>query len=268
MRALASLTFTWACLHAGFAAASPATADAAGCSRGWDQLLSAQQRAQAEAARDCGKDAARTSISLADQVAVYDRPLTNGPLGPLATPGQKAAATGIAAARPKRPLPSPLAVRAEGTARPAVFAPLIDRAARAHDIDPLLLHAIARVESRHQPDAISHAGAHGMMQVIVPTARRFGVDGAKNLHDPQTNLDVSARYLKTLQRRFGNDLPLVLAAYNAGEGAVEKYGRQIPPYRETQGYVRKVISEYELLRRISVRRDAALSAHASAEPAL
>ena len=268
MRALASLTFTWACLHAGLAVASPATADAAGCSRGWDQLLSAQQRAQAEAARDCGKDAARTAISLADQVAVYDRPLTNGPLGPLATPGQKAAATGGAGARPKRPLPAPLAVRAEGTSRPAVFAPLIDRAARAHDIDPLLLHAIARVESRHKPGAISHAGAHGLMQVIVPTARRFGVNAAHELHHPETNLDVSARYLKVLQRRFGNDLPLVLAAYNAGEGAVEKYGRRIPPFRETQGYVRKVMSEYELLRRVSLRQPAPLLSRADAESAL
>ena len=82
------------------------------------------------------------------------------------------------------------------------------------------------------------------MQVILPTARRFGVEGADQLHDPQTNLQVSARYLKTLQQRFGNDLELVLAAYNAGEGAVEKHGRRIPPYRETQEYVRKVLAEY------------------------
>lgn len=92
------------------------------------------------------------------------------------------------------------------------------------------------------------------MQVIVPTARRFGVETAQQLHHPGTNLDVSARYLKTLQQRFGNDLPLVLAAYNAGEGAVEKYGRRIPPYQETQGYVRKVLSEYALLRRVSLRQ--------------
>ena len=127
----------------------------------------------------------------------------------------------------------------------------MDRAARDHDIDPLLLHAIARVESRHQPGAISHAGAHGLMQVIVPTARRFGVGEAGALHDPETNLQVSARYLKTLQRRFGNDLSLVLAAYNAGEGAVERHGRRIPPYRETQDYVRKVLGEYSVLRRVS-----------------
>ena len=106
------------------------------------------------------------------------------------------------------------------------------------------------------------------MQVIVPTARRFGVNAAHELHHPETNLDVSARYLKVLQRRFGNDLPLVLAAYNAGEGAVEKYGRRIPPYRETQGYVRKVMSEYELLRRVSLRQPAPQLSRADAESAL
>ncbi len=89
------------------------------------------------------------------------------------------------------------------------------------------------------------------MQVVVPTARRFGVEEASALHDPETNLQVSARYLKELQRRFGNDLKLVLAAYNAGEGAVEKHGRRIPPYRETQDYVRKVLAEYALLLRVS-----------------
>ena len=148
------------------------------------------------------------------------------------------------------------------------LAPLIDRTARAHDIDPLLLHAIARIESRHRTGAISHAGAHGLMQVIVPTARRFGVGAAQQLHDPQTNLDVSARYLKTLQQRFGNDLTLVLAAYNAGEGAVEKHGRRIPPYRETQDYVRKVMAEYGTLRRISLRQPARQLAGADLESLL
>jgi lysozyme len=141
-----------------------------------------------------------------------------------------------------------------------LLAPLVDRVARDHDIDPLLLHAIARVESRHQPGAVSHAGAHGLMQVIVPTARRFGVDEAKALQDPDINLQVSALFLKTLQRRFGNNLELVLAAYNAGESAVEKYGRRIPPYRETQNYVRKVLAEYALL--LQVRRQQAVSGSA------
>ena len=102
----------------------------------------------------------------------------------------------------------------------------------------------------------------------MPTARRFGVGAAQQLHDPQTNLDVSARYLKTLQQRFGNDLTLVLAAYNAGEGAVEKHGRRIPPYRETQDYVRKVMAEYGTLRRISLRQPARQLAGADLESLL
>ena len=131
---------------------------------------------------------------------------------------------------------------------------MFDTVAQRYDIDPLLLHAIARVESRHTATAVSHAGAQGLMQVIVPTAKRFGVDHAQALHNPQVNLDVSAQYLKRLQNQFGGRLDLILAAYNAGEGAVEKYGRKIPPYKETQGYVRKVMAEYNTLRAIRNRQ--------------
>jgi soluble lytic murein transglycosylase-like protein len=76
------------------------------------------------------------------------------------------------------------------------------------------------------------------------------------LHEPETNIRAASRYLKTLQGLFGNDLRLVLAAYNAGEGAVQRYGRNIPPYRETQDYVRKVMARYDQLltaRRSSLR---------------
>ena len=138
--------------------------------------------------------------------------------------------------------------------RAAGLAPRFDSVAQRYDIDPLLLHAIARVESRHTATAVSHAGAQGLMQVIVPTAKRFGVDHAQALHNPQVNLDVSAQYLKRLQNQFGGRLDLILAAYNAGEGAVEKYGRKIPPYKETQGYVRKVMAEYNTLRAIRNRQ--------------
>jgi lysozyme len=143
--------------------------------------------------------------------------------------------------------------------RAVQLAPMIDEVALRYDIDPLLLHAIARVESAHNASAISHAGAHGLMQVIVPTAQRFGVAQSRQLHDPRTNLEVSARYLKRLQSRFSGRLDLVLAAYNAGEGAVEKHGRRIPPYKETQGYVRKVLAEYANLRRIRGQQLAGLT---------
>jgi len=133
--------------------------------------------------------------------------------------------------------------------RAVALAPQVQRVAQAYDIDPLLLHAIAHVESRHNPQAVSPAGAMGLMQVMPATARRFGVGDPRNeLLDPEVSLEVSSAYLKTLQGRFGNRLDLIIAAYNAGEGAVERYGRSVPPYAETRGYVNDVMAEYRALR--------------------
>lgn len=153
-----------------------------------------------------------------------------------------------------RPVPGARGVRD----RAVQLAPVLDRAAAVHGIDPLLLHAIAHVESRYNPQAISHAGARGLMQVMPATGERFGVDAASSLQDVGANVQASASYLKVLQKRFGNDLPLVLAAYNAGEGAVERHGRQIPPYRETQGYVKQVMQRYAVLTRTRVAGGGAL----------
>ncbi len=142
------------------------------------------------------------------------------------------------------PLPPP----GRDAARVLTLAPALTAAARAHDIDPLLLHAIAHIESRHNTEAVSPAGARGVMQVMPATARRFGVgDPERSLHDADTNLRASAALLRTLRKRYGDDLRLVLAAYNAGEGAVEKYGRDVPPYPETQAYVRNVTAVYRRL---------------------
>jgi soluble lytic murein transglycosylase-like protein len=127
------------------------------------------------------------------------------------------------------------------------LAPAVDAVARRHNIDPLLLHAMAHVESRHDPRARSRAGALGVMQVMPGTGQRFGVADRAALHDVPTNLEVSAVYLKSLQDRFGNNLPLVLAAYNAGEGAVERHGRRVPPYAETRRYVADVMATYQRL---------------------
>ena len=142
--------------------------------------------------------------------------------------------------------PAPARV-AQRTSRALQLAPHIDDAARRHDIDPLLLHAIAHVESRHNPQAVSPAGARGVMQVMPATGARFGVERPAALHEVRTNIEVSATYLKLLQRRFGNQLQLVLAAYNAGEGAVERHGRRIPQNGETPGYVQQVLAEYRAL---------------------
>ena len=136
-----------------------------------------------------------------------------------------------------------------GQARIRALAPLMAEVAARHDIDPLLLHALAHIESRHQAQAISPAGARGLMQVMPATGRDMGVAEAGQLLTPESNLEASARYLKRLQARFGNDLVLVLAAYNAGEGAVERHGRRVPPYAETQAYVRDVMAVYAELRR-------------------
>ncbi|MBV7256959.1 lytic transglycosylase domain-containing protein [Pacificimonas sp. WHA3] len=129
------------------------------------------------------------------------------------------------------------------------YSALVERVAGEKLIDPLLVEAMIHVESRARPGAISHKGARGLMQVMPATARGLGFAGDDSeLHDPFTSVELGTAYLRVLHKRFGNDLPLVVAAYNAGEGAVEKYGRQIPPYRETQGYVRDVLARYEALR--------------------
>jgi soluble lytic murein transglycosylase-like protein len=125
--------------------------------------------------------------------------------------------------------------------------PAITAAAQAYDLDPLLLHAIAHIESRHGATAVSPAGARGVMQMMPATARRFGVNDGQQLFDATTNLRASAAYLRTLFMRYGENVHLVLAAYNAGEGAVDRNGRNIPPYPETQAYVRDVLAVYRRL---------------------
>lgn len=115
---------------------------------------------------------------------------------------------------------------------------LIDDAARRHGLTPELLHAVIRTESAYQANARSHAGACGLMQLMPQTALRFRVG---DIWDPAENIEGGAAYLRFLLDLFDHDLRLALAGYNAGEGAVKKYGYEIPPYRETQDYVRKVL---------------------------
>ncbi|MCW5980933.1 MAG: lytic transglycosylase domain-containing protein [Bryobacteraceae bacterium] len=119
---------------------------------------------------------------------------------------------------------------------------LILEAASRHEVDPLLVRAVIEVESNYNPFAVSPKGAQGLMQLVGPTAERFGV---KNSFVPSDNIEAGVRYLKYLQRLFQDD-QLALAAYNAGEGAVAKYNR-VPPYRETQDYVQKVGTRYREL---------------------
>jgi soluble lytic murein transglycosylase-like protein len=123
-------------------------------------------------------------------------------------------------------------------ARRARYARTIEMVASQHNLYPELLHAVVRTESAYNPSAVSSAGAIGLMQLMPGTADRYKVP---DIWDPVENLRGGAKYLRELLDMFGNDLRLALAAYNAGENAVIKYGNRIPPYPETQRYVRKVL---------------------------
>lgn len=116
----------------------------------------------------------------------------------------------------------------------------IRRAAERHGLDGLLLVSMVEVESSFNAQAVSYRGAVGLMQLMPTTA---GAVSVEQLHDPELNVDRGARYLRQLLDRFGGDLELALAAYNAGPGNVRRYGG-IPPFRETQHYVQKVLSLY------------------------
>jgi soluble lytic murein transglycosylase-like protein len=121
------------------------------------------------------------------------------------------------------------------------FSSLIEQAAYKYQVDPKLVHAVVQTESAYNSDAVSRAGAVGLMQLMPATAKRFGV---YDRNDPDQNVDGGTRYLKYLLDLFGPNLQLAVAAYNAGENAVMKHNYSIPPYRETQNYVRQVLSLY------------------------
>lgn len=121
------------------------------------------------------------------------------------------------------------------------FSADVDRIATQYRLDPALLHAVISAESSYNPWAVSPKGAMGLMQLMPGTANRFGVG---NPYDPISNMHGGARYLRWLLDQF-NDTRLAVAAYNAGEGAVQKYGNQIPPYSETRTYVTRVLGFYE-----------------------
>ena len=118
------------------------------------------------------------------------------------------------------------------------FGGLIFSTARRHGVNPALVAAMVRAESAFDQNAVSVKGARGLLQLMPATARRFGVERGR-LFDPAANLDAGVRYLKWLRGRFADDLPLVLAAYNAGEGNVDRYGG-VPPFRETRDYIERV----------------------------
>jgi soluble lytic murein transglycosylase-like protein len=118
------------------------------------------------------------------------------------------------------------------------YSSIIEGAANRFNLHPELLHAVIRAESAYNPSAVSSAGAIGLMQLMPATAARYNVS---DIYDPVENVYGGAQYLRFLLDMFDHDLRLALAGYNAGENAVVKYGNRIPPYPETQKYVRKVL---------------------------
>ena len=127
---------------------------------------------------------------------------------------------------------------------------IVESAAR-NGVDPLLLYSIMHRESSFKRMAVSPKGARGLMQLMPGTAARFGVS---NIFDPRQNIEGGARYVRFLLDTFDGDVRLALAGYNAGEGAVMKYGNRVPPYSETQEYVRRISERYELMRDPSTAR--------------
>lgn len=123
--------------------------------------------------------------------------------------------------------------------------PTIDEIAQQYGLPTSLLHAVITAESAYDPNAVSRMGAVGLMQLMPETARRYGVQNRRN---PVDNLSGGTRYLRDLLQMFDNNLALALAAYNAGETAVKRYGNRIPPFQETRNYVTKVIEYYRQYR--------------------
>jgi soluble lytic murein transglycosylase-like protein len=120
----------------------------------------------------------------------------------------------------------------------------IVESSRRYNIDPLLIYSQMHQESSFKVNATSHKGASGLMQLMPATARRFGVT---KIYDPRQNIDAGVKYMRWLLDTFNGDFVLALAGYNAGEGAVMKYGWRVPPYRETQEYVRRISARYNTI---------------------
>lgn len=130
-------------------------------------------------------------------------------------------------------------------------ADIVRSAAASHTLDPALIHAVIGVESGYAVRAVSPRGAQGLMQLMPPTSKGYGVTDP---FDPGQNIFAGARHLRALLDRFGQNTALALAAYNAGAAAVSRHHEQIPPFAETAAYVPKVLDSYAALRRLSTPR--------------
>ncbi len=144
------------------------------------------------------------------------------------------------------------------------FGGLIHEKAQKYDVDPALVAAVVETESRFHRTARSPVGAQGLMQLMPRTGRWLG---ATNLYDPEQNVDAGVKYLKYLQGRFDGNLKNAIAAYNAGEGNVERYGG-VPPFQETRSYVKRVMTRYQQRKKQFQQLDGAAGAVTTADGAV
>jgi hypothetical protein len=144
----------------------------------------------------------------------------------------------IQASQDPEPAPAAQASERGSLLRDTAYAGLITAAAEAHGVDPILVQALIQVESNYKPRARSSKGAMGLMQLMPSTAREYNV---RNAYDPKANINAGVQKLKALLEKWEGNISLALASYNAGEGAVAKFNG-IPPYRETQKYVSRILA--------------------------
>ena len=142
-------------------------------------------------------------------------------------------------------------LRGYSTGDDLIDAYIID-SSRRYRVDPLLIYAQMGTESSYKLKALSNKGASGLMQLMPATARRLGV---VNIYDPKENIEGGVKYMRILLDMFDQDVNLALAGYNAGEGAVIKYGYEIPPYNETQDYVRRITARYRAISNATLARN-------------
>ncbi len=230
----------------------------------WDPRADLKQRAALDAARRAFAGGAGSAAAAADGSALFDGGSARGEAVPVAPADSGAAVTveppPLAPDDPARYAKVRAIVISEG-ASPRIVDAVI-KAAISQKADPLMVLAVINQESDFDPRAHSSVGARGLMQLMPATARRFGVKKAANLYQVQPNLHAGIAYLKELWTRFTGgdmsglasldlrhspDVRSAVAAYNAGPHAVDKYGG-VPPYRETEGFVKKVLGYYERLK--------------------
>jgi hypothetical protein len=172
-------------------------------------------------------------------------------------PGLRPPGLRVAGEKSRRAAPVP-PLAPTTVARMREVLPLIHKAAARYDLDPYYLKALIHTESAFRADAVSPKGAQGLMQLMPATAQRFGVaDPSRLTTDPEANVLAGARYLAHLRELFDDDWVLVTAAYNAGEGAVRRHGNRVPPFAETQHFVRAVDARIDKYRALGAATPAA-----------